>query len=285
MSAPLYGAVEAGGTKFVLAVGMAPDRLEDIRRVSTSHNPLETVSEVVAYFQRHAGLAALGIASFGPVDHRTGSITNTPKAGWKDFPIRDALRRALHVPTGFETDVAAAALAESRLGAAKGLANSVYMTIGTGIGGGAIVNRAPVQGLVHPEMGHLMVRRAPGELPGFMGVCPYHGGCLEGMANGPAIEARWGKPAYQLPEQHAAWRIEADYLAQLCVNLACVLSPEMIVLGGGVMSQAHLFPLVRARAAEMMNGYIALPPIEAPALEYPGLAGALMLAQEAAALS
>lgn len=283
MSQPLYGAIEAGGTKFVLAVGTAPDQLEDIRRVSTSHNPLETVSEVVAYFERHAGLAALGIASFGPVDYRTGCITNTPKAGWKNFPLREALRRALNIPIGFETDVAAAALAEARLGAAKGLANSVYMTIGTGIGGGAIVNHAPVQGLVHPEMGHLMVRRAPGELPDFMGVCPYHGGCLEGMANGPAIEARWQKPANELPESHAAWRIEADYLAQLSVNLTCVLSPEMIILGGGVMGQAHLFPLVRARAAELMNGYIALPPIEPPALEYPGLAGALMLAREAAA--
>lgn len=283
MSQPLYGAVEAGGTKFVLAVGTAPGQLEDIHRVSTSPDPLETVAAVAAYFERHRGLAALGIASFGPVDYRSGSIANTPKAGWKDFPLRDALGRALRAPIGFETDVAAAALAESRLGAATGLDNSVYMTIGTGIGGGAIVNRALVQGLVHPEMGHLLVRRAPGELPGFMGVCPYHGGCLEGMANGPAIEARWGQPAYQLPEQHAAWRIEADYLAQLCVNLTCVLSPEMIILGGGVMSQAHLFPLVRARAAEMMNGYVALPPIGAPALEYPGLAGALMLAQEAAA--
>ena len=282
MSQPLYGAVEAGGTKFVLAVGASPSQLEDIRRVSTSHNPLETIAETVAYFQRHPRLAALGIASFGPVDHRTGSITNTPKAGWQNFPLRDALRRALHIPIGFETDVAAAALAEARLGAAQGLANSVYLTIGTGIGGGAIVNRAPVQGLVHPEMGHLLVRREPGELPDFAGVCPYHEGCLEGMASGPAMHARWRQPAHELPPDHAAWRIEAGYLAQLCVNLACVLSPEMIILGGGVMSQRHLFPLVRARAAELMNGYIALPPVEPPALEYPGLAGALMLAQEAA---
>jgi len=281
MSEAMFGAIEAGGTKFVLAVGRSPEELEDIRRVSTSHNPLETVAEVVAYFERHPEVAALGVASFGPVDHRTGSIANTPKAGWKDFPLRDALRRALHVPIGFETDVAAAALAEARLGAARGLKDSVYMTIGTGIGGGVIVNGWPVQGLVHPEIGHLLVRRAPEEPDDYLGNCPYHGGCLEGMAAGPAIQARWGRPAHELPEDHAAWRIEADYLAQMCVNLAFTVSPEMIVLGGGVMAQQHLYAMVRARAGELMNGYVALPRIEAPVLQYPGLAGALMLAQEA----
>jgi fructokinase len=281
MSAPRFGAIEAGGTKFVLAVGTAPDQLEDIRRVSTSHNPLETIAEVVRYFERHPGLAALGVASFGPVDHRSGSIANTPKAGWKHFPLRDALRRALHVPIGFETDVAAAALAEARIGAARGLSDSLYMTVGTGIGGGVIVNGAPVQGLVHPEIGHLLVRRAPGERDGFAGICPYHGGCLEGMASGPALHARWGCPGHELPENHEAWRIEADYLAQLCVNLACTVSPRMIILGGGVMAQQHLYELTRARAEEYMNGYVELPPIAAPALAYPGLAGALMLAQMA----
>lgn len=278
----MFGAIEAGGTKFVLAVGRSPEQLEDIRRVSTSHNPLETIAEVVAYFERHPGLAALGIASFGPVDHRSGSITNTPKAGWKDFPLRDALRRALHLPIGFETDVAAAALAEARIGAARGLANSVYITVGTGIGGGAIVRGEPVQGLVHPEMGHLLVRRAPEELDTFAGVCPYHGACLEGMAAGPALHARWGPDAPTLPADHLAWRIEADYLAQLTVNLTCALSPEMIVLGGGVMAQQHLLPMVRSRAAELINGYIDLPRLAPPALPYPGLAGALMLAIDAA---
>jgi fructokinase len=282
MSEPIFGAVEAGGTKFVLAMGPAPDRLEEIQRIPTSHNPLETVAEVVRYFENRPNVAALGVASFGPVNHRTGSIANTPKAGWKDFPLRDALRRALNLPIGFETDVAAAALAEARLGAAQGLRDSIYMTVGTGIGGGVIVNGAPVQGLVHPEIGHLLVRRAPEELPEFEGICPYHGGCLEGMASGPALQARWGRPAHELPEGHLAWRIEADYLAQLCVNLACTVSPEMIVLGGGVMEQAQLYELTRARTAELMNGYVALPRIEAPALKYPGLAGALMLAIEAA---
>lgn len=282
MSDPLFGAVEAGGTKFVLAVGAAPDRLQDIRRVSTSHNPLETIAEVVEYFEHRPKVAALGVASFGPVNHRSGSIANTPKAGWKDFPLRGALRRALNVPIGFETDVAAAALAEARLGAAQGLRDSIYMTVGTGIGGGVIVNGAPVQGLVHPEIGHLLVRRAPEELPEFEGICPYHRGCLEGMASGPALQARWDRPAHELPEDHAAWRIEADYLAQLCMNLACTVSPEMIILGGGVMEQAQLYEFTRARTAELMNGYVALPRIEAPALKYPGLAGALMLAMEAA---
>lgn len=282
MSDAIYGAVEAGGTKFVLAVGRSPEEMEDIRRVSTSHNALETVAEVVRYFERHGKLAALGVASFGPVDHRSGSIANTPKAGWKDFPLRDALRRALNLPIGFETDVAAAALAEARIGAARGLRNSIYVTVGTGIGGGAIVEGRPVQGLVHPEMGHLLVRRAEEEVEEFKGVCPYHGGCLEGMAAGPAMQARWGRPGHELGEDHVGWRIEADYLGQMVVNLACTLSPEMIVLGGGVMGQAHLFPMLRERAAALMNGYVALPPIEAPALQYPGLAGALMLAMEAA---
>lgn len=278
MSRPVYGAVEAGGTKFVCAVGESPLELREIRRISTSHNPVETMAEVVEYFQAQGPLAALGVASFGPIDYRSGSITTTPKAGWQNFPLRGALERAFGVRVGFDTDVNAAALAEAVHGAGSGLQNFIYITVGTGIGGGAIVNGQPVHGLLHPEMGHLLVRRAPDEVDGFQGVCPYHSNCLEGMASGPAMRARWGVSADELPPEHVAWRIEADYLAQACINLACTLSPEMIVLGGGVMAQQHLFQLVRMRASDLMNGYLALPHIAPPALPYPGLSGALALA-------
>lgn len=278
----LYGAVEAGGTKFVVAVGDDPLRPREVRRFSTSNNPLETVAEVVAYFQDRGALRGVGVATFGPIDFASGAITNTPKLAWQNFPLRDALRRALNVPVGFDTDVNGAALGEARLGAGKGLENLVYITVGTGIGGGALVGGQLVHGLMHPEMGHLLVRRGEGEPAEFAGVCPFHGDCLEGMASGPAMEARWGVPAHELAPEHAAWKLEADYLAQACVNLACVVSPQVIVLGGGVMGQRHLFPLVRTRAEALCKGYLPLPAIVPPGLEYPGLSGAFVLAMEAA---
>ncbi|QOY84909.1 ROK family protein [Paludibaculum fermentans] len=276
----LYGAVEAGGTKFVVAVGDDPLQPRDVRRFSTSNNPLETVSEVVEYFRERGPLKGVGVATFGPIDFASGAITNTPKLAWQNFPLRDALRRGLNVPVGFDTDVNGAALGEARCGAGKGLENLVYITVGTGIGGGALVGGQLVHGLMHPEMGHLLVRRAPGEIAEFKGVCPFHGDCLEGLASGPAMQARWGVPADELAPEHEAWRIEADYLAQACVNLACVVSPQVIVLGGGVMGQRHLFPLVRTRAEELSQGYLPLPAIVPPGLEYPGLSGAFVLAME-----
>lgn len=278
----LYGALEAGGTKFVVAVGDDPLQPRDVRRFSTSNNPVETVSEVVEYFQERGPLKGVGVATFGPIDFASGAITNTPKLAWQNFPLRDALRRGLNVPVGFDTDVNGAALGEARCGAGKGLENLVYITVGTGIGGGALVGGQLVHGLMHPEMGHLLVRRAPGEKADFAGVCPFHGDCLEGMASGPSMQARWGVPAHELAPEHEAWRIEADYLAQACVNLACVVSPQVIVLGGGVMGQRHLFPLVRTRAEELCQGYLPLPAIVPPGLEYPGLSGAFVLAMEAA---
>lgn len=280
--APLYGAIEAGGTKFVCAVGENPIELRDIKRFSTSNNPLETVSEIVDYFTARGPLASIGIASFGPIDFATGCITTTPKTSWQHFPLRGAFERAFNVPVGFDTDVNAAAIGEARYGAGQGLDDFIYITVGTGIGGGAITRGRPVHGLLHPEMGHLLVRRAPGEIDGFNGVCPFHSNCLEGMASGPSLRERWGVYADELPPAHPGWAIEADYLAQACVNLACTLSPRMIVLGGGVMAQTHLFDLVRTRASELVNGYIDLPRIAPPALPYPGLAGALVLATEAA---
>lgn len=278
----LYGAVEAGGTKFVVAVGEKAEEPREIARIETSNDPRETMAEVIRYFEQRGPLAALGVATFGPVDFESGCITTTPKLPWQNFALRGSLEQALRVKVGFDTDVNGAALAEARCGAGRGLSDLVYFTVGTGIGGGALCGGKLVHGLMHSEMGHLLVRRAPEELDGFRGVCPYHGDCLEGMASGPSMQARWGVPADQLPPEHAAWRVEADYLAQACVNVACVLSPQVVVLGGGVMGQAHLLEMVRKRAKELCNGYLPLPRIEAPALKYPGLSGALLLAMEAA---
>jgi fructokinase len=274
--------VEAGGTKFVVAVGESALEPRDVVRIETSSRPEETVAEVLRYFEKHGPLTALGIATFGPVDFATGRITTTPKPGWRDFPLRDALAGPLGVKAGFDTDVNGAALAEARLGAGRGCDDVVYFTVGTGIGGGVLSGGRLVHGLMHSEMGHLLVRPDAEEAPGFAGVCPYHGNCLEGMASGPAMESRWRVPASQLPPDHPAWRVEAGYLAQACVNVACVLSPQVVVLGGGVMGQPHLLDMVRTRAASLANGYLPLPRIEAPALPFPGLSGALLLAIEAA---
>lgn len=277
-----FGAIEAGGTKFMLAVGEDPLRLEEVTRIATSPEPAETMAAVIEYFRKAGPLDALGVATFGPVDFASGCITTTPKLAWRNYPLRAVLEQELRVRAGFDTDVNGAALAEARCGAGQGIEDLVYFTVGTGIGGGAVVGGRLVHGLMHSEMGHLLVRRAAEEAPGFAGVCPYHGDCLEGMASGPAMEARWGRRAETLPANHPAWRVEADYLAQACVNVACVLSPRVIVLGGGVMEQPQLLERIRGRVAEYANGYFPLPRIERPALAYPGLSGALILAQEAA---
>lgn len=274
------GAVEAGGTKFLCAVGSEADKPEEIRRFDTAQNPLETMAEVIAYFQKHGPVSAVGVASFGPVDYASGRITRTPKLPWQDFPIRGALERALRVRVGFETDVNAAALGEYTCGAARGCEDFVYITVGTGIGGGAMSGGRLVHGQMHPEMGHLLVRRHPGETAEFEGVCPFHRDCLEGMASGPAMRARAGQAAESLAEDHPAWKLEAWYLAQACVDLACVLSPRRILLGGGVMAQAHLLAKVEAEAERLVAGYLDLPEIVAPELPYPGLSGALALALE-----
>lgn len=277
-----YGAVEAGGTKFVVAVGEDPAHPEDVRRIATSNNPLETVQEVVAYFRERGPLAALGVATFGPVDFAAGAIGKTPKLAWQNFPLKGALERALGVPVGFDTDVNGAALGEVRYGAGRGLDSFVYVTVGTGIGGGAVVGGRTVHGKLHPEMGHVLVRPHAEEPAGFAGVCPFHRGCLEGMASGPSIRQRWGTPAEDLPEDHQAWRLESFYLAQLCEALACVLSPQAIALGGGVMSKRFLLPMIRSQLEEMLAGYLEAPALVAPELPMPGLTGAFVLAEEAA---
>ena len=257
------GALEAGGTKMVCAVGDEKGNLSD-RASFPTLTPQETMPGLIEYF-RDKGIDALGIGSFGPLSLDPaapdyGAITTTPKLAWRNYPLRAAFAEALGIPVGIDTDVNAAALGEATYGAGKGLDSLVYYTIGTGVGGGALVNGKLLHGMVHPEMGHMLLRPDPRD-PSPHGFCPYHDGCLEGLANGPAIEKRWGISAKLLPEDHVAWELEAEYLAQMCVNTILTLSPKRIVLGGGVMHQMHLFPRIRRRTLELLNGYVAHPSV------------------------
>lgn len=263
----LLGGIEAGGTKFVCAVG-EPGRVSAEIRFPTT-KPDETIAQAVAFFeqqQREKGpISAVGIAAFGPLDPNPksdtfGYITTTPKPHWGNVDLAGAIVRALDVPIAFDTDVNGAALGEFTYGAGKDVDNLIYITIGTGIGGGIIANGRIVHGLVHPEMGHIHMARDPERDP-YLGRCPYHGDCFEGLAAGPAIGERWGKPAYELPADHPAWELEADYIAQALQTFICTLSPERIILGGGVMQQPQLFPLVRQKTLRLLNGYVQHPRI------------------------
>ena len=207
----LVGGIEAGGTKFVCAVGSGPDEVRDEIRFPTT-SPDETIDRAIAFFrdrqQRCGALAAVGIASFGPVDPnptspRFGTITTTPKPGWRDTDFAGRVRRAMGIPVGFDTDVNAAALGEARWGAAQGLDSFISLTVGTGIGGGGLVGGVLMHGLIHPEMGHIRIPHDRAADP-YPGCCPFHGDCLEGLASGPALEARWGQPADALPADHPA---------------------------------------------------------------------------------
>jgi fructokinase len=262
----LFASIEAGGTKFMCAVGTGPNDLLASARIDT-RSPEETLPEVMSFFteaaQRHGALSAFGIGSFGPVDPDTrspayGHITDTPKPGWKNTDIVGKIRSRFDLPIGFDTDVNAAALGEAGWGAAEGLEDVLYLTVGTGVGGGALVGGRLVHGLMHPEMGHIRPRRRPEEIEAFSGSCPYHGDCLEGLASGTALRERWGKPADELPEDHPAWEIEADYLAQALATYALVISPTRMILGGGVMQQQHMFPRVRKKLTKYLGGYLSV---------------------------
>lgn len=262
----LFGGIEAGGTKFVCAIGRGPADLRAETRFPTT-TPEETIGQAIAFFKEQARqepLAAIGIASFGPVDPNPASptfgyITTTPKPGWAQTDFAGAIGQALGVPVGFDTDVNVAALGEYRWGAAQGLDTFIYLTIGTGLGGGGLVNGQMVHGLIHPEMGHIRLPRHPDDP--YPGACPFHGDCLEGMAAGPALQGRWGQRAETLPVDHPAWAIEAHYLAYGLVNFICTLSPQRIIMGGGVMEQSQLFPLIRRKTQELLNGYVQSPEI------------------------
>lgn len=290
----MFAGIEAGGTKFVCGVGTGPNDLVTATVPTTT--PAETLPKVIEFF-RSTGhdLKAIGIGSFGPVDldedsPSYGHVTSTPKPGWAHSDLRGAVQRALNLPVAFDTDVAAAALGEARWGAARGLADALYITIGTGIGGGAIVNGKVVHGLVHPEMGHLHIPRDAAADP-YAGCCPYHGNnCFEGLACGPAIEQRWGMSAKQIPEGHPAWDLEARYIALGVVNIVLTISPKRVILGGGVMQTHHIFPKVRAEFVRLLNGYLKHPAILDGAAEYivppqlgsnAGVLGCLVLAENA----
>lgn len=255
----MVAAIEAGGTKFVCAAGRTWEDLRSgPRGVIPTGPPGETMAAVTEWFASTGvteSVRAVGVASFGPLDIAAGRIGPTPKPGWAGFDWPAAVDRWLPgVPVAVETDTNAAALAEMEWGAAVGRRVAAYLTVGTGIGGGLVVAGRAVHGLVHPEMGHMRVPRGAGD--DFTGNCPFHGDCLEGLASGPAIAARWGRPAPELPADHPAWALEAGYLGAAVANLAFTASPEIVVLGGGVMAAAGLLDLVRAAMRQAVGGYV-----------------------------
>ena len=293
MPPALYAALEAGGTKFLCAIGSGPGDFRAQTRFPTG-DPETTIAQAIAFFQPHlSDLRALGIASFGPLDldpasPSYGHITNSTKPGWRDVDMLGALKAPLGIPIAIDTDVNGALFGEAQWGAARGLNNAIYVTVGTGVGGGALVNGALVHGLVHPEMGHMRLPHDWAADP-FPGVCPFHGDCLEGLASGPAIQSRWGQPAEELPPEHPAWPLEARYLGLACSNLAVLYSPQRIMLGGGVMAQPGLIEMVRAEFAASINDYIQSPAVRDHLDDYivlpglggrAGLLGALALARE-----
>lgn len=264
MKSELIAAIEAGGTKFNCAVGTGPDDIRSQVRIETT-TPTETLREVVDYLE-HASrefgaLSAIGVGCFGPLDLQRNSetygyITTTPKEGWKYADVLGTLRECFHVPIGFDTDVNAAALGEHLWGNGQRCEPLVYLTVGTGIGGGVLLRGEPHHGTLHPEIGHLMVPQVMSEAPNPEGVCPFHGGCLEGLISGPAIEARWGAPASEFDAEHACWGEFASLMALALMNLTLTLSPQRIILGGGVMHQTQLFPMIQEELQRMLNGYL-----------------------------
>jgi fructokinase len=258
----LYGGVETGGTWCVCALGTAPDDVRECVEFPTT-GPEATLERIVSFFRSHPAPAAVGIGAFGPLDADPssptwGHVTTTPKPGWQHAALAPVVRDRLEVPVAFDTDVTAAAVAEHRWGAARGLPSACYLTVGTGIGAGLVIDERPVHGLVHPEAGHLRVPHDFARDP-FEGVCPAHGDCWEGLASGKAIAQRWQAKPAELPTDHPAWELEAEYLALGILAIVSVASPHRIVVGGGVMQQPALLPLVRAHLRELVAGYLDTP--------------------------
>lgn len=296
-----FGGIEGGGTKFVCVVGTGPDAIHAETRFPTT-TPEETLSRAVEFLRTesgpYGGLAAVGVATFGPIDLDPGSsgygvMQKTPKPGWTGADVAGILSASLDRPIGLDTDVNGAAMGESRWGAGRGVDTMVYLTVGTGVGGGGLVRGEPMHGLLHPEMGHIRVPIAPGD--DFAGLCPYHRTCLEGMASGPAIEARWGRPASALGDlAEAAVDLEAHYLGTAIANIVLVLSPQRVVLGGGVLGLGGLLDATRRVFLSTLNGYVDRPEITERVEEFlvaPGLGnrsgvlGAIELARRALAVS
>jgi len=294
LQAPLLAAIEAGGTKYVCAIATNPAEPLLETRFPTGE-PEETLEQAIAFFREAAEaygpIRAMGIGTFGPadIDPRSpgyGAILTTPKRGWSGYNIVNHIRDGLHepVPIAFETDVNAAVIGEAEFGIGKHCRNVCYITVGTGIGGAFLHDGVVVHGRMHPEIGHMSVPDFDKQFEKDTNVCPFHTSCLEGRASGPAIEARWGTPGHELPEDHPAWELQAKYLAAGCIDLTAAWSPDLIILGGGVSQKAGLIDRVRREFESMAGGYWALPPLElylqTPALEQnAGIVGALSLAQ------
>jgi len=251
------GGLEARGSKMICAVGTEDGVLLD-QTIIPTRGPKETMEDVIAYF-RDKEIEALGIASFGPVDiHKNsdtyGYILDTPKEAWQHFNLLGTIRDALQVPVELETDMNGACLGELTFGCARGLDSVVYVSIGTGIGAGIAVNGQLLHGMIHPEAGHMLLRRHPRD--GYEGSCPFHATCFEGLASGPAIAERWGRPAEELHNNATVWEMESHYIAQAMVNLILIMSPRVIILGGGVMKNEALFPMIRKRVKKILNEYL-----------------------------
>lgn len=294
----VFAGIEAGGTKWVCMIANHPGDIYATTRFPTS-DPEETIGNAIEFIksQTHkpGDLKGLGIGSFGPLDLNResatyGFLTTTPKPGWANTDLISPFHEAFNLPIGFDTDVNAAALGEHRWGAGRGLSDFIYLTVGTGIGGAALANGKLIHGMIHPEMGHTRIPH-DWERDPFPGVCPYHGDCLEGLATGPAVQARWNQPAEDLPPEHPAWQLEANYLALGITNLIATLSPQRIILGGGVMDQEHLFPMIRIKVRELLGNYITAQEILETNEQYivppslgsqAGVLGAIALAQQAA---
>lgn len=263
MTEQLFGGIEGGGTKFVCAVGTGPDDIRAETRFPTT-TPEETMARAVDFFKQQEAdlgrLSAIGFACFGPLDPNPdsptfGHILPTPKPNWTNADVVSPLRSALNIPVAFDTDVNGAALGEGRWGAGQGLKNFIYLTVGTGIGGGAYVEGKLLHGLIHPEMGHIPLRHDKAKDP-YEGNCPFHGDCFEGLASGVAVEKRWQKSGHDLPADHPAWDLEAEYIAQALASYSFTLSPQRIIIGGGVGSLEHLLPKIQQKTKEYINSYI-----------------------------
>ncbi len=289
----LYGGVETGGTWCVCAIGAGPEEIHRQEQFRTA-DPEHTLEQIVEFFRRGPAFEAIGIGSFGPVDldprsPTWGYVTSTPKPGWRNVALAPVVRERLGVPVAFDHDVGVAALGEHRWGAGRHARALCYVTIGTGIGAGLLIDGTPWHGLIHPEVGHLRIPH-PRERDPFPGSCPMHGDCWEGLACGPAIEKRWGAAGDELPDDHPAWELEAEYLALGILSIVSVFSPERIVVGGGVMERAGLLAMVRARLRELVAGYLETPLLGQdidsflvpPALgDRAGVLGAIALAESA----
>ncbi|MGB5849409.1 MAG: ROK family protein [Ignavibacteriaceae bacterium] len=291
----LYGGIEAGGTKFVCAIGSSPEDLQNEVRFETT-SPKETINRTLEYFKEQnlkEKLLSIGIGAFGPVElnrdsSNYGFITSTPKPGWNNINIYGLIKEELKIPVGFNTDVNAAALGEYEWGAGQGLNNFIYLTIGTGIGGGAIINGRLLHGLQHPEMGHIFIPQDTKADP-YEGNCPFHKNCFEGLASGPAMKNRWGKSPEDLNKNHKAWDLEVQYISLALTNYICTFSPERIIIGGGIMEQKNLLPLIHSSVKKMLNNYIHMEEftdniekyIVLPSLgKKAGILGALVLAKK-----